>query len=201
MRSRAVRRPLPCWLSIALGPPPSRICSSSLRTAETRSARKRIFASNRGEVASTRVLRMELTTVSEAMILRLLTYPRRADGRKLGLALQTVTFALTRTNMGGPGFQRQSVGLFRPASRFWLYRLPQLVWIRGILFTMAYEQSLTTDLDRAGLCSKCEWARVIKSDRGSTFLLCKRSTVDASFPKYPRLPVICCPGYEQKSRD
>jgi len=34
--------------------------------------------------------------------LRLLTYPRRADARKLGLALQTASFALTtQTNMGG----------------------------------------------------------------------------------------------------
>src|SRR6516225_1705028 len=55
MRSRAVSRPLLCWLSTAFGPPPSRIVSSWLRRSETRSARKRILASKRGEVASTRV--------------------------------------------------------------------------------------------------------------------------------------------------
>src|SRR6476659_9200741 len=60
MRSRAVRRPFLCWLSMALGPPPSRICSSSLRTAETRSAKNRMLASKRAAVASTRVVRMEL---------------------------------------------------------------------------------------------------------------------------------------------
>src|SRR5207245_11066277 len=38
---------------MALAPPPSRIFSSSLRTCETRSARKRILASKRAEVGST----------------------------------------------------------------------------------------------------------------------------------------------------
>src|SRR5882762_10554413 len=53
MRSRAVKRPLACWLSVALAPPPSRIFSSSLRTCETRSAIKRMLASKRAEVGST----------------------------------------------------------------------------------------------------------------------------------------------------
>src|SRR6266550_189222 len=53
MRSRAVNRPLACWLSMAFGPPPSRIFSSSLRTCETRSAIKRMLASKRAEVGST----------------------------------------------------------------------------------------------------------------------------------------------------
>src|SRR5712692_7377857 len=55
MRSRAVSRLLLCWFSIAFGPPPSRIFSSWLRTCETRSAMKRILASKRAEVGSTRV--------------------------------------------------------------------------------------------------------------------------------------------------
>src|SRR5262249_46988768 len=46
--------------------PPSRICFSSFRMAETRSAIDRILASNRFEVASIRVVRMELE-VSVAM--------------------------------------------------------------------------------------------------------------------------------------
>src|SRR5215469_2971793 len=66
MRSRAVSLPLLCWFSIALLPPPSRICSSSFRMAETRSAMDRILSSNRFEVASIRVVRMELE-VSVAM--------------------------------------------------------------------------------------------------------------------------------------
>src|SRR5205085_2291339 len=55
MRSRAVRRPLPCWFSMALPPPPWRIFSSSLRTRATRSAIARMFFSKRDEVASRRV--------------------------------------------------------------------------------------------------------------------------------------------------
>src|ERR1700731_4456532 len=67
MRSRAVSRPLLCWLSMAFGPPPSRIFSSSLRTCETMSARKRMLASKRGEVASTRVSRtLELDGVLDS---------------------------------------------------------------------------------------------------------------------------------------
>jgi hypothetical protein len=49
---------------------------------------------------------------------------------------------------------------------------------------------------RAGLCDSCRWMRKIKSDRGSLFYLCERSATDASFPKYPRLPVLQCRGYE-----
>jgi hypothetical protein len=47
-----------------------------------------------------------------------------------------------------------------------------------------------------GLCATCRHARVIRSDRGSTFYLCRLSFEDASFPKYPRLPVLACPGFE-----
>jgi hypothetical protein len=49
-----------------------------------------------------------------------------------------------------------------------------------------------------GLCGDCAHARVIKSDRGSVFLLCQRSFSDSRFAKYPRLPVVFCRGYEQR---
>ena len=49
MRSRAVRRDLACWLSMAFGPPPSRIFSSSLRTWATSSASARMLDSKRRE--------------------------------------------------------------------------------------------------------------------------------------------------------
>jgi hypothetical protein len=51
--------------------------------------------------------------------------------------------------------------------------------------------------DRVGLCADCRFMRQMKSDRGSVFFLCEKSAVDASFPKYPRLPVLQCRGYEQ----
>jgi len=38
---------------------------------------------------------------------------------------------------------------------------------------------------------------MITSDRGSTFLMCQFSTVDPTFPKYPRLPVLSCRAYLQ----
>jgi hypothetical protein len=46
------------------------------------------------------------------------------------------------------------------------------------------------------LCDTCQHCRIIRNDRGSTFLLCQRSFTDPAFPKYPRLPVLKCPGYE-----
>jgi hypothetical protein len=39
----------------------------------------------------------------------------------------------------------------------------------------------------------------ITSDRDSIFYLCGRSAHDSRFPKYPRLPVIQCPGYDPKA--
>lgn len=47
----------------------------------------------------------------------------------------------------------------------------------------------------AGLCAGCRFAEVVASSR-SSFLRCGRERFDPSFPKYPRLPVVACPGYE-----
>jgi hypothetical protein len=47
-----------------------------------------------------------------------------------------------------------------------------------------------------GLCAGCRHARPVKSERGARFLLCERSIHDGKFQKYPRLPVVQCPGYE-----
>jgi hypothetical protein len=59
---------------------------------------------------------------------------------------------------------------------------------------------VVTDAARAiaGLCAACAHARRIASARGSVFWLCARSADDASFAKYPRLPVLACPGYESR---
>jgi len=48
----------------------------------------------------------------------------------------------------------------------------------------------------AGLCAECNFARLIRSDRGSVFYRCQRSLTDSSFPKYPTLPVLECRGFE-----
>lgn len=47
-----------------------------------------------------------------------------------------------------------------------------------------------------GLCAGCAHVQVMRSDRGSVFYRCQRSDTDARFPKYPRLPVVRCEGYE-----
>ncbi len=50
---------------------------------------------------------------------------------------------------------------------------------------------------RVGLCMDCAFMRQLISDRGSIFYLCEKSATDERFPKYPRLPVLQCAGYEQ----
>jgi len=58
----------------------------------------------------------------------------------------------------------------------------------------------TSKQDRlnAGLCADCRNMRRIASDRGSIFYMCALSATDPSFPKYPRLPVLECAGYEKE---
>lgn len=57
-----------------------------------------------------------------------------------------------------------------------------------------------TDDPAAGLCAHCLYARRLATPRGSEFYLCERSATDPSFPKYPRLPILRCPGYEHSSQ-
>ena len=51
--------------------------------------------------------------------------------------------------------------------------------------------------DEGGLCASCRYRRWVASGKGSRFLYCRRSETDPLFPKYPRLPVIRCRGYER----
>lgn len=55
-----------------------------------------------------------------------------------------------------------------------------------------------THLKTGGLCDTCRHAHPIESAKGSFFLLCDLSRTDPAFPKYPRLPVLACPGFSQK---
>ena len=48
----------------------------------------------------------------------------------------------------------------------------------------------------AGLCDLCARRREIRTDRGSVFTLCERGLTDPAWPKYPRLPVHLCGGFE-----
>lgn len=51
----------------------------------------------------------------------------------------------------------------------------------------------------AGLCDSCRHQKMIESGRGSRFSMCLRWKTDGRFPKYPRLPVRRCSGYERRS--
>jgi hypothetical protein len=48
----------------------------------------------------------------------------------------------------------------------------------------------------AGLCDSCRHQKIIRTGRGSEFSMCERSKTEPGYPKYPRLPVRACPGYE-----
>lgn len=55
---------------------------------------------------------------------------------------------------------------------------------------------MTLFAKQMGLCADCRYARLVQTNRGSSFLLCNLSSTDTSFPKYPPLPVRICRGYE-----
>ena len=67
--------------------------------------------------------------------------------------------------------------------------------------TMFDPASSSTEGPNSGLCRTCRHACVIESDRRSIFIRCELSRTDASFPKYPRLPVVVCRGYETGSEE
>ena len=49
----------------------------------------------------------------------------------------------------------------------------------------------------AGLCDTCRHQQLVPNRRGSVFSLCLRSRTEPDrFPRYPRLPVSQCDGYE-----
>jgi hypothetical protein len=51
----------------------------------------------------------------------------------------------------------------------------------------------------AGICDACRHQKLIRNTRGSTFSMCLRSKTEPDrFPRYPRLPVGRCPGFERR---
>jgi hypothetical protein len=52
---------------------------------------------------------------------------------------------------------------------------------------------------RAGLCDTCAHQQLVRNTRGSSFSLCTRSRDDPAYPRYPRLPVLSCPGHERRT--
>ena len=51
---------------------------------------------------------------------------------------------------------------------------------------------------RNGLCDTCVHQKLIRNTRGSSFSMCERSKTDPRYPKYPRVPVRECAGYEKR---
>ncbi|HUB74262.1 MAG TPA: hypothetical protein VL979_09540 [Solirubrobacteraceae bacterium] len=62
---------------------------------------------------------------------------------------------------------------------------------------MVASGSVSRSGSQPGLCESCRHRQVVRNTRGSTFWLCRRSREDPAFPRYPRLPVLSCAGYER----
>jgi len=48
---------------------------------------------------------------------------------------------------------------------------------------------------KPGLCETCTHVQIVRSSKGSSFVLCRLSEVNPAFRRYPALPVLACPGY------
>ena len=59
-------------------------------------------------------------------------------------------------------------------------------------------ESRGVDEARVGLCFTCRHARRVPTPR-AVYWLCERAATDPRFEKYPRLPVLACPGYEPRA--
>ena len=53
----------------------------------------------------------------------------------------------------------------------------------------------------SGLCAQCAFVRVNQTRRGPTYVRCTRASWDERLVKYPRLPVISCLGYQERTAD
>lgn len=49
-----------------------------------------------------------------------------------------------------------------------------------------------------GLCDSCRYQRLVPNTRGSVFTLCLRSRSEPEYPRYPRVPVLSCPGHRRR---
>ncbi len=50
-----------------------------------------------------------------------------------------------------------------------------------------------------GLCDSCVHQQLVHTTRGSEFSLCRRSRAEPDrYPRYPRLPVTECEGWEER---
>jgi hypothetical protein len=64
-----------------------------------------------------------------------------------------------------------------------------------------YAPAVPDSTPPAGLCDDCQHCKQVGSARGSVFRLCLMHERDSRFAKYPRIPVLRCPGYVKKEPD
>jgi propionyl-CoA synthetase len=64
---------------------------------------------------------------------------------------------------------------------------------------MAAEELWSRLGGEAGLCRTCQHPLLNETRRGTVYLRCSRATWDQRLPRYPRLPVSQCAGYEPAS--
>lgn len=62
--------------------------------------------------------------------------------------------------------------------------------------TVTGDDNVLTPASYPGLCATCQHMERTESRRGSVFYRCLRAQTDASFRKYPPLPVRQCRGYQ-----
>lgn len=65
-----------------------------------------------------------------------------------------------------------------------------------MVYLSTVEESKESPDQAWGLCGRCRFRKENRNNRGSVFLFCRRSESDERYPKYPRLPVQRCDGYE-----
>jgi hypothetical protein len=65
----------------------------------------------------------------------------------------------------------------------------------------AFRDTRRVPAPRNGLCDSCVHQRIVRNTRGSSFSLCERSRTDPAYPRYPRVPVLSCPGHEQRAAE
>jgi hypothetical protein len=47
-----------------------------------------------------------------------------------------------------------------------------------------------------GLCRTCQHAKLNETRRGTVYLRCTRAAWDPTLARYPRLPIVQCPGFQ-----
>ena len=50
-----------------------------------------------------------------------------------------------------------------------------------------------------GQCATCQHAKLNETRKDTAYLRCTRAAWDPRLPRYPRLPVTDCPGFEERS--